>query len=56
MSRTGLGPDRDCAGEAQQQLKTTDPNSRQRGRPTSTNMQLSKDNFKKEEKLVAGPR
>jgi hypothetical protein len=28
------GPEKDCAGDAQQQLKTTDPTSRQRGRPT----------------------
>jgi hypothetical protein len=30
-SPTGLGPENDCAGEGQQQLKTTDPFSRQRG-------------------------
>jgi hypothetical protein len=29
---------------AQQKLKTTDSTSRQRGRPTSTNPQLSKNN------------
>jgi hypothetical protein len=32
-----LRPERNSAGEAQQQLKTTDPTSRQRGRPTPTN-------------------
>jgi hypothetical protein len=32
-SPAGRGPERRCAGEAQQQLKTTDPTSRQRGRP-----------------------
>jgi hypothetical protein len=37
----GLGRENDCAGEDQQQLQTTDPASRQRGRPTSTNAQLS---------------
>jgi hypothetical protein len=31
----GLKPKKDCTGDAQQQLKTTDPTSRQRGRPTS---------------------
>jgi hypothetical protein len=29
-----LGPENDCADEGQQQLKTTDRSSRQRGRPT----------------------
>jgi hypothetical protein len=43
-SPTGLGPENDCAGEDQQQLKTTDPSSRQRERPTSTNTQLSDSN------------
>jgi hypothetical protein len=32
LSPTGLRPEKGCAGEAQQQLKTTDPTSRQRGR------------------------
>jgi hypothetical protein len=40
---------KDCAGEVQQQLYTTDPTSRRRGRPTSTNPQLSKDNLKNKE-------
>jgi hypothetical protein len=31
-----------CAGDARQKLKITDPTSRQRGRPTSTNLKLSK--------------
>jgi hypothetical protein len=31
MSPAGLGPENDCAGEDQQQLKMTDPSSRQRG-------------------------
>jgi hypothetical protein len=44
MSPTGLGPENDCAGEDQQQLKITDPSSRQRGRPKSTNPQLSDNN------------
>jgi hypothetical protein len=43
-SPTGLGPESDCAGEGQQQLQTTDPSSRQRGRPKSTNPQLSDNN------------
>jgi hypothetical protein len=37
LSPAGLRPDKDSAGDAQQQLKTTDPTSRQRGGPTSTN-------------------
>jgi hypothetical protein len=37
MSPVGLRPEQDWIGLAQQQLKTTDPTSRQRGRPTSTN-------------------
>jgi hypothetical protein len=37
MSPAGLRPEKDSAGEAQQQLKITDPTSRQRGRFTSTN-------------------
>jgi hypothetical protein len=31
MSPAGLGPENDCAGEYQQQLRKTDPPSRQRG-------------------------
>jgi hypothetical protein len=41
LSPTGLGPENDCAGEAQQQLQTTDPSSCQRESPTSTNPQPS---------------
>jgi hypothetical protein len=37
----GLRSEKGCAGDAQQKLKTTDPTSRQRGRPSSTNPQLS---------------
>jgi hypothetical protein len=37
ISPAGLSPEKHCAGEAQQQLKTTGPTSRQRGRPTLTN-------------------
>jgi hypothetical protein len=44
MIPVGLKPEKGCAGDAQQNLKTTDPTSRQRGRPTSTNLQLSKTN------------
>jgi hypothetical protein len=36
MSPEGLRPEKDCAGNAQKQLKTTDATSRQAGRPTST--------------------
>jgi hypothetical protein len=35
----GLGLENDCAGEGQQELLMTDPASRQRGRPKSTNPQ-----------------
>jgi hypothetical protein len=45
MSSTGLGPENDCAGEAQQQLYTTDPSSRQKGcyiRTIIANVQLKK--------------
>jgi hypothetical protein len=37
-------------------LGITDPSSRQRGRYEITNPQLSKENLKENEKLVAGPR
>jgi hypothetical protein len=43
MSPVGLGSEGGCAGDAQQKLKTTDPTSRQRGRPTSTYPKLSKN-------------
>jgi hypothetical protein len=57
MIPSGLRPEKDSAGDAQQQMETTDPTSRQRGRPTSTNPQLCKRLVKeKGEKLVAGPR
>jgi hypothetical protein len=39
-----LGPENDCAGEDQQELLMTDLASRQRGRPKSTNPQLSDNN------------
>jgi hypothetical protein len=42
MSPVGPRSEKGCAGDAWQKLKTTDPTSRQRGRPTSTNSQLSK--------------
>jgi hypothetical protein len=50
MSPVGLGPEKGGAGDAQQTLKSTDPTSRQRGRPTSTNPQLSKNNEREKEK------
>jgi hypothetical protein len=37
MSPGGLRPEKGCAGDAQQNLKTTDPTPRQRGHPTSIN-------------------
>jgi hypothetical protein len=36
VSPAGFGPENDCAGECQQQLQTTDPSSRQRGRYIKT--------------------
>jgi hypothetical protein len=50
-SPTGLGLENDCAGEGQQ-LYTTDPPSRYRERPTSTNPQLPDSN----KNLVVSPR
>jgi hypothetical protein len=50
MSPVGLRPEKVCDRDAQQKLKTTDSTSRQRGRPTSTNPQLPKNNTRKEEK------
>jgi hypothetical protein len=51
-SLTGLGPQKDCAGEDQQQLYTTDPSSRKRKHPTSTKPKLSDSN----NNLVVSPR
>jgi hypothetical protein len=57
MNLVGFRPEKDCTGEAQQQLKITDPTSRQRGHLTSTNPELSEIVLKKEgEKLIAGSR
>jgi hypothetical protein len=36
-----------CSGDVRKKLKSTDPTSRQRGRPTSANSQLSK-NYQRE--------
>jgi hypothetical protein len=44
MRPVGLRCEKGCAGDAQKKLKTTDPTSRQRGRPISTNLQMSKNN------------
>jgi hypothetical protein len=43
VSPLGLRAEKDCAGDVRQKLKSTDPTSRQRGRPTSTNPKLSKE-------------
>jgi hypothetical protein len=56
MSPVGLRPEKGCAGDARQKLKSTDPTSRQRGRPTSTNPKLSTTKDLEWEKLVADPR
>jgi hypothetical protein len=50
MSPVGLRSEKGCAGDAQQKLKTTEPTSRQRGRRTSTNPQLSKNNSRQKGK------
>jgi hypothetical protein len=47
-SRGGFRSERSCAGDARQKLNSTDPTSRQRGRPTSTNPKLSKKYNKRE--------
>jgi hypothetical protein len=49
----GIKTERDCAGDAQQQLKSTDPTSRQRGRPASTNPQMSENTLRKKEKTLS---
>jgi hypothetical protein len=51
-SPMGLEPENDCDGEGQQELLTTDPASRQRGRPKTTNPQLSDNN----KDLVVSPK
>jgi hypothetical protein len=51
-SLTGLRPENYGAGENQQQLQTTEPSSRQRERPKSTNTQLSDSN----KNLAVSPR
>jgi hypothetical protein len=43
ISPAGLGPQEGGAGKAQKQLQNADPTSRQRGRPTSRNLQMSED-------------
>jgi hypothetical protein len=48
MNPSGLGPEEDFSGEAQQELY--DPSSRQRGRCIITSLQLSTHNFKEKEK------
>jgi hypothetical protein len=44
MSPVGLRNEKSCAGNVQKNVKTADPFSRQRGRRTSRNPQLSKNN------------
>jgi hypothetical protein len=38
------GPEKDCTGKGRQHIQKRDPSSRQRGRPTKTRPQLSKNN------------
>jgi hypothetical protein len=40
-SPNGLEPEKECADNGQQHIQKTDPSSRQRGRHTKTNTQLS---------------
>jgi hypothetical protein len=50
-SPTGLGPENECTGEVQQQLKMADPSSRQRGcyiRAMTAGVQLRKQNSGRE--------
>jgi hypothetical protein len=44
MSPVVLRSEKGRAGDARQKLRSTDPTSRQRGRPTSTNPTLPKNN------------
>jgi hypothetical protein len=46
MSPMGLRSEKVCTGDARQKLKCTDPASRQRGHPTSTNPKLSKSTLR----------
>jgi hypothetical protein len=50
VSSAGLRPKSDCSGKAHDQLYS------QRGRYKITKPQLSKENLREKEKLVAGPR
>jgi hypothetical protein len=54
MGTMGLRSEKDCAGDARQKLKTTDQTSHQRGHPTSTNLQLSKNNQREKGKNWSG--
>jgi hypothetical protein len=55
LNPVGLRPEKGCAGGAQQKLKTTDPTSRQRGRPhNSEPVSLEKEIEKEGERLVVG--
>jgi hypothetical protein len=50
MSPVGLRSEKVCPGDARQKLKSTDPTSDQRGRPTLTNQKLSKNNQRENKK------
>jgi hypothetical protein len=52
MSPIGLRPEKGCAGDAQQKLKTTDQTSCQRGCPIPTNLCLKI--IKERRKIVHG--
>jgi hypothetical protein len=48
----GLGPENDCAGRLSSSCELQTPFTCQKGRPTSSNLQLSESN----KNLVMGPR
>jgi hypothetical protein len=56
MSPVGFRSEKGFAGDDRQKLIITDTTSRQRGRPTSTNPKLLKNNPREWENLVAVPR
>jgi hypothetical protein len=56
MSPMGLRSEICCTCDVRQKLKGTDPISHQRGRPTSTDLKLSKKIIREWEKLFAGSR
>jgi hypothetical protein len=56
MIPVGLRSEKGCVVVAQQKLKTTDPTSRQRGRPTQQIRNCLKIIKERRKKIVPGPR